>query len=255
LAVQWADWYQASIKALGVVDLPRLTAPEAVPLGAGPFKVRRDEAMVKAAEQRISSLLADFQARCADARVFCQALKLEGDPANLLMREAQSADLLVVGKKSASEVSGLPISHTLHHVLRHSPRPVLCVPVVSSPSTPVLVAYDGSPQAAKALQAFQAIGLASRRCVHILTVTTDSAHRRFGELATEYLRLHGHEAHAHFESSHASPDVVILAEAKRLHVGLVVMGCHAKPLLKELFLGSVASAVLKHSSLPVLLYH
>jgi nucleotide-binding universal stress UspA family protein len=46
---------------------------------------------------------------------------------------------------------------------------------------------------------------------------------------------------------------VILAEAKHLHVDLIVMGTHGRSGLPRLVLGSVAEDVSRHASCPVLL--
>jgi len=98
-AIALANKHHARILALGIVDVPHLTAPEAVPLGAGAFKVERDVALVEAADRKISNLLMDFEQRCAAANVACGTLKLSGDPEELLVREAQAVDLLVIGRK------------------------------------------------------------------------------------------------------------------------------------------------------------
>jgi nucleotide-binding universal stress UspA family protein len=126
-AMALAEQQHASIVGLGVVDVPHLTAPEAVPLGAGAFKVERDVALVEAADRKISSLLTDFQQRCTAANISCRTLKLSGDPEKLLVREAQGVDLLVMGKKSIPEGPGRVASHVLRETLRHATRPVLCV--------------------------------------------------------------------------------------------------------------------------------
>lgn len=257
-AIALAEHHHSSIVVLGVVDVPHLTAPEAVPLGAGAFKVERDVALVEAADRKISSLLTDYQQHCAAANVACRTLKLSGDPEKLLVREAQGVDLLVMGKKSIPEGPGRVASHVLRETLRHATRPVLCVCQSDARNwnnAPVLVAYDGSPQAAKALQIFHAVGLSGGRDVHLLIVTSDSEDQHTVELAADYLQSYDHRVHVHFKSSGLPAGEVILAEAKRLQAGLIVMGAYGESPIKELFFGSVTRAVLKDSKLPLFLYH
>jgi nucleotide-binding universal stress UspA family protein len=255
LALRWAKRHQAAIEGLGIVDVPHLTAPDFVPLGAGTYKVQRDVALVTAADEQMAELLADFEARCSTAGVSCRTNKLAGDPEKLLVREAQRADLLMVGRKTVPHELGVPASLVLSEVLRHATRPVLCVPATPNDAGGVLVAYDGSAQAAKSLQVFEAIGLANDRDIHILTVSSNPADRTAGQRAAEYLQIHGHQVQVHFESSPTAPHRIILAEAKRLDAGLIVMGCYGQSPFKEMFFGSVTAAVLRGTPLPLFLYH
>jgi len=257
-AIALAEHHHSTIVGLGVVDVPHLTAPEAVPLGAGAFKVERDVALVQAADEKISQLLADFEQQCTKADVSCRTVKLSGDPEKLLVRQAQGVDLLVMGKKSIPEGPGRVASHVLRQTLRYATRPVLCVCQSDARNwnnAPVLVAYDGSPQAAKTLQIFQAIGLGRGRDIHLLMVTGNSADQHTVELAADYLKVYDHRVHVHFKPSGLPPGEVIPAEAKRLQAGLIVMGAYGESPIKELFFGSVTRAVLKDSKLPLFLYH
>jgi nucleotide-binding universal stress UspA family protein len=119
----------------------------------------------------------------------------------------------------------------------------------------VLVAYDGSPQAAKTLHAFQASGAAAGRPIHLLRVCDDPRDRHDLELAADYLKLHGHDAMLHVLASQTTPATVILAEARRLAAGLIVMGAFGRPRLAEFLFGSVTKTVLRDSTVPLLLYH
>ena len=118
----------------------------------------------------------------------------------------------------------------------------------------MLVAYDGSPQAARTLQIFQAIGLGRGRNIHLLMATSYSEDQHTVELAAEYLKAYDYRVHVHFQPSSLSADEIILAEARR-HAGLIVMGAYGLSPIKEFIFGSVTSAVLKDSKLPVFLYH
>jgi nucleotide-binding universal stress UspA family protein len=202
--------------------------------------------------------LTDFEQRCTAADVSCRTLKLSGDPEKLLVREAQGVDLLVVGKKSIPEGPGRVASHVLRETLRHATRPVLCI-CQTGPrnwnNAPVLVAYDGSPQVAKALQIFHTVGLGRGRDVHLLMVTSDSEDQRTVELTADYLRSYNYQVHTHFKPSGLPAGEVILAEAKCLQAGLIVMGAYGQSPIKELFFGSVTRTVLKDSKLPLFLYH
>ena len=83
----------------------------------------------------------------------------------------------------------------------------------------------------------------------------DPRDRHLGELAVEYLKLHGHEVHLHVESSQGTAAAVILGEAKRLGAGIIVMGSFRQSQVKEFFFGSVTKSVLRDSTVPLFLYH
>jgi nucleotide-binding universal stress UspA family protein len=185
-------------------------------------------------------------------------VKLSGDPEELLVREAQAVDLLVIGRKSIPEGPGRSASHVLRQTLRHAPRPVLCVRQSDGSSwenAPVLVAYDGSPQAAKTLQIFNAVGLGRGRDIHMLMVTSDSEDQHALELGADYLKAYDFQVHLDFKTWGLPAGEIIVAEAKRLQAGLIVMGAYGQTPIKELFFGSVTRTVLKDSKLPLFLYH
>ena len=51
------------------------------------------------------------------------------------------------------------------------------------------------------------------------------------------------------------PATLLLRELAELEAGLLVMGAHKKPILKEFFLGSVTKSILNDSTVPLFLYH
>jgi nucleotide-binding universal stress UspA family protein len=245
LATKWAKHYDAELIGVAVVDLPRITAPQAVPIGAS---------AVRNAHLRAEEVLREFEAQCQAAAVRFTTHKLEGNPPEVLARESQRGDLLVIGGKALPE-EYVDTPRVVEHVLRIAPRPVVCVPTnVTELGDAVLVAYDGSAQAAKALQVFLATGLATGRPIHLLTVTREGE-RNPAALAAEYLLAHGVPVEVNVQATQVSPAKAILAEARRLNAGLIVAGSYGQPLLKELFFGSVTETLLRESSTPLLLYH
>jgi nucleotide-binding universal stress UspA family protein len=243
----------AELLGVAIVDTPRLTAAEPVPLGGMSYKGERDEAVVHASEAEAAQLLSDFEAHCARSGLPCQISGLAGDAAALLVGEAQRGDLLVLGHDAAA-ASG-DGTQTFQRVVRHAPRPVLAIAGPLPAGAPVLVAYDGSAQAAKALQSFVLLGLASRQPLHVLSVVPAGSQFNPGNLAAEYLHLHGLTADLIRQDSDASAASVIEATAERLGAGLIVMGPFGRPALQEFFLGSVTRSLLSHCRWPLFLYH
>lgn len=254
VALAWAAQHGARLLGVAVVDTPRVTPPESVPLGASAFKRSRDEAVLQSAAHDADQLLEDFRTRCAQAGVVARAQQVEGDPAMVLAVQAQQADLIVVGRKTVA--LGATEQPSLVHtkLLRHLSRPVLSVASANAGQSAALIAYDGSIQAAKALHMFVALGLAEGRDLHVLCVSRQPEERHV-ELAGAFLGAHGYAAHLHVQTTKLSTEADILEEAVRLDVGLLVMGSFGQPKLKEMMFGSVTSAILDNSPIPLLLYH
>jgi len=145
---------------------------------------------------------------------------------------------------------------TLSQVLAALPRPVVAVPRELPEGESVLVAYDGSLQAARALAAFECTGLGRDRDVNILCAMTDAkTAARHADRAVEFLGTHGVKTTPHVLTNFNSPAEAILDWSRQLGAGLLVMGAYGQPMLRQFFLGSVTRTVLKQSPIPVFLYH
>ena len=95
------------------------------------------------------------------------------------MLEAQCYDLILLGRKTffRFETQTNP-DETLHELIKLSPRPVVAVPDVSHCGEAVVVAYDGSLQAARCYRRFAAWASASSaRCTSCRFTPTTSKRR------------------------------------------------------------------------------
>ena len=257
LGIRWARQFGALLVGLGVVDEATIRGPELVPL-TGVYNERgRDDVRTHKAQRQVEQLLEVFALRCADAGIPSKVLEDTGLPWEQILLEAQRYDLVLLGQRTYFhfETQQSPCD-TLRKVLKHSPRPVVTVPEKLGDGRAVLVAYDGSMQAARALQAFQASGLHSGHDVHILSVAEDHAEASdHAGRAADFLRLHEIDAHVHPLASYAPPPEVILQQVRGLNAGLLVMGAYGQNALREFFLGSVTRTILKEGTVPLFLYH
>jgi nucleotide-binding universal stress UspA family protein len=172
----------------------------------------------------------------------------------VLLEESQRSDLLLIGCNKVTKAG----KHTLgvEALLRNANRPIVLAPHggIASVDT-VLVAYDGSPEAAKTLEVFQLLGLASGRSVHLLCVSSDEAVNASVESAADYLRLHRHNVSILKQTSRTAPGQVIISEAQRVGAGVIVMGAYGRGRVLERLLGSVTREVINHTRIPLFLYH
>jgi nucleotide-binding universal stress UspA family protein len=141
-------------------------------------------------------------------------------------------------------------------VLKQSPRPVVAVPATLPAGRVVVVAYDGSLHAVRALQMFQAIGLGDAHEVHVVCVDT---HKENADLcvkrAVTFLQGHNVVAQAHALAISESPAHVLLQYVQQVQAGLLVMGSYGRSTLREFFGGSVTRTMLRESPVPLFLYH
>lgn len=257
LAIAWAKAHAAAVLGVGVVDPTVLSPAEPVPLGGAAFKHERDEAVLSAARQHIAELLSAFLQSAQSARVTATVLQKEGNADDVLASECQRADLLVVGLKHDGDGDvTLPNSDTLDGVLRKAARPVLCVPAKIAEGETVVVAYDGSVPAARALFSLVSLGLFTDRIIKIIAVE-EVAGEHIASLtaAHEFLTAHGYQAHAENVPLTVNVADSLLTRVAALKPKLMVMGTHGKGWLRELLFGSVTKAVLSKLAVPVLFDH
>jgi len=257
LGIEWAKKFNALLVGLGIVDEVSIRTPEVEPLGSGYYKHERDEELVQKARQAVAQLLEQFGVRCAAANVSFNLLEESGSPADEILRESQRYDLVLFGHDTHFRfgMADRP-DETPENVLKRGSRPVVIAPPKLDSGSTVVLAYDGSPHADRALQAFQASGLDLEEEVCIFSTDSDpQAAARQAQRAAEFLRLHRINAVADAVGPVDSVPQSIVAEVRRRNARLLVMGAYGHSLVREYLLGSTTAAVLKDSPVPVFLCH
>jgi nucleotide-binding universal stress UspA family protein len=256
-AIALAQREHLRLQGLTVIDPDRMIPAEAVPLGGDAYKAKRDEEMLQKVRQAANETLAAFCEQGKGAGVHCEAMASEGDLPVVLATAAERADALIVGHGTGRPIAGeVAHLHVLHGILTHCVRPVLVAPKTARATNTALVAYDGSPHAARALQAFATSGLYHAHDVHVLTIHDDTtAGDQVAQRAVDYLRAHEMAVEGHVENPQEDIAQQILGWARRTESGLLVMGAHGHSRLRELLLGSTTHTILDASEIPVLLEH
>lgn len=254
----------ALLVGLGIVDEPTIREAEPALIAAGvpyaePVLYRE---RVASARREVETFLGDFSVRCAEAGVPCKVLEDEGVPYHQIGLQSQRYDLIILGQRTRFHFETQEgYDDTVRRVLKDSPRPIMTVPahLGISPDEPghsVMIAYDGSLQAARALQAFLTSGLAGVLRTVVVTIGPDHGEAaRVCERAIDYLRFHDIKADAQPLVTVGDPSRVLLAQARAHRASLIVMGGYGQPTLREFFLGSVTRTLLAESPVPLFLYH
>ena len=258
LGIAWAQRHEALLVGLGVVDAPAVARANPVLLGGSPYAdpIFFRERVADAREQ-IERFLQRFALRCAAAGVSCKVLEDVGSPHEQIVAEAQRYDLILLSQKARFHFATTERDDdTIAHVVKHSPRPVVVAPEARFEGRTVVVAYDGSLQASRALHAFLGSGLLESREVHVLSVAAERLDAaRLGEKAVDFLASHKIQATAHHLKSAGDVGATLLKEIDRLEAELVVMGAYGQPALREFVLGSVTRTLLQRCPVPLFLYH
>jgi nucleotide-binding universal stress UspA family protein len=257
LAIRWAQRYDAIVVGIGVVDEPAICRPEPVPIGGGYFKHERDEALLADAGRRVDRFLRAFAKECSEQGVNCTAMKRVGGPAPEIAERARSHDLVMLGRETHFRFETQDsCDDTLRQVLRQSLRPVVAVPKRWKDKPRTLIAYNGSRESDRALQAFEALGLGSGCDIQVASFDSsrDEA-ERLTEQAVEFLQLHGLKAIAHASRLTDQPGAMILEHARKMDSGLIVMGAFGRSRWREAVFGSTTREILDGSPAPVLLCH
>jgi nucleotide-binding universal stress UspA family protein len=178
-----------------------------------------------------------------------------------LARMARFADLVVTSQDDPDESMTDMAIRVPEYVILNSARPVLVVPRAGPPSAPdykALVAWDGSKEAACALNASIPF-LRQAASVTVATLTgpalaVEDCRAEQDELSG-YLKRHEVEAAFRTQEARDTPGRDLLELAGKLGCDLLVMGCYGHGKWRELCLGGASRTVLADAGIPVLLAH
>ncbi len=178
----------------------------------------------------------------------------DGDP-SVVARLGRLADVIVLA--CPGERSSFADLRTLEQAVFDARRPVLMIPNNADldPAAPVVVGWNGSAEAARAL--INAIPLISKAGKALLV--------QVGEFETgatpladaeAYLSLHGIAVESkHLERGKEPVADTLLTECKALGAGCLVMGAYTHNPWRELVLGGVTQNMIKHAPLPIFFAH
>lgn len=261
VALDLAGRFGAHVTGLALAIEPILPPMMMVPIPAELVASARE-----AAEQRAAEAARRFEARAGASNIAVDIRTLgvvAGAAQEVLAHHARLTDIVVIGQDNP-DGSEPYRSELIEAAILDSGRPVLIVPYAGAAKMGagrIVVAWDGSPTAARALHAALPL-LAGVEMVHVLTVgkaaRSDGVDSEGGTGAdvAAYLARHGIRA-----TIHAMPDGDIdVAAALLNHVAdtgmnMIVMGGYGHSRLRQFVLGGVTRTILASMTVPVLMAH
>ena len=143
---------------------------------------------------------------------------------------------------------------TLERVLKNGLVPVLAVPDSVREIKKVLVAYDNSIPASKAVHMFLLLGIWRACEITLLTVNNDAAAAQelLGNLGG-FFETYGIKPTLATRNGH--PDTVVKSYIAENDIDMLVMGAYGRKSVREFFVGSVTHHLIHETEIPLFLYH
>jgi nucleotide-binding universal stress UspA family protein len=239
------------------VDLAFIESPMVGGLGTTAYKSHMEEELKKQAKDACTRLHEAYEKECKANSAPFEWLGFDGDPIGALRLAAESCDVLVTGHDTAFHGrvrERLP--DMLAHLLLSAPRPLIVCGDEDHGEGDVMIAYDGSLPAMRAVQLFALLGHWSRRRVHLVAIGADkAAAERLPAGAVRYLRGRGCDVEVVPVASGAHPADVLRIEVADRGIGTLVMGVYGHRGLRERLFGSTTTQLLEDPPCALFVYH
>ena len=256
-AFQLAQRTGTELAGLAGLDPSAIEAPILGGIGISAYQARLEDELKRQAEETQKDLREVFERECRARGVAFEWLAFEGDPVDAFQLASETRDLVVAGHDTgyAGDLDE-PLSDVLAKLLLRTPRPMIVCPDELSQGEDVLVAYDGSIAAMRALQMFVLLGLgAGQRIVVAAVDRSEETAARNCAAAASYLRSHGYQSESHPLSSGVEPSEAIRITVADRQVGTLVMGAYGRRGFREALFGSTTDGLVANPPCALFLYH
>jgi nucleotide-binding universal stress UspA family protein len=254
-ACQFARSYNATITGVAIIDQPGIQSSGGpVPIGAAHYDVQREDKLLEETEKKARAMLDDFSRICDDRKINAVLHTDTGSPVSELVEESKFHNFIVIGKQTSFEYNANETYGTLQRVLRNGLIPVLAVPDSVREIKKVLVAYDNSIPASKAVHMFLLLGIWNACDITLLTVN-DNAEAAEGLLESlgEFFESYRIKPNLATRSGH--PDTAVKSYIAENDIDMLVMGSYGRKSVREFFVGSVTQHLIQETTIPLFLYH
>ena len=257
-AFDFADRLDARLEAVHVVDTRRLEpAPVSHPAGyLGWMPPGLNDQLHKILTERGQAILRAVGEE-GERRGFPVETTLEFGVPSQVFEELQSrTELLVLGRRGEHAAMGgdYPGS-TMDRYVRRASRCCMVTPAKFARVEKILIAVDGSPSAARALQEAAELANGLKAPLVILAVADRDSGLPDAEatVRTAHSIVRAHDCAAAALTATGSPTLRILEMAAATGCGLVVLGMHGHGWIYDRMIGSVAANLVARSEIPVML--
>lgn len=260
MAVALARQCGAQVRGVTALDVSDLEHAEPVPIGGVQYAYDRLQHRKKLADERrarITELPDEFRRSLADEGMDAHCSLMEANVRDGLLRMIETCDLVVTGRDAEFHLEPVEgLTPLVHHVVAKGCRPVVVTGPEWVEKGPVLVAYDGSPPAAKALQVAALMRIFGPSRARILSIGREqSAAQSVAERAGSFLAMHGVETDLEAVATSESPAEILLRRASETGARLLVMGAFGHRGVREILFGSTTRHLFDNAPVPLFIYH
>ncbi len=260
LACIIAKIYDAEITGLVILDIPGIMdSIGPVPIGGIHLAEKLEKEKKEEAKLRIESLLKTFKNKCSSEGVRCREAERQGSPSEKIIEESIYYDLVFIGLRTYFNFeTSDKYGHLLDKLLKESVTPIYGVPekipFTAKPDRKIriLIAFDGSPLAARALQRFTKLVTPE---LYELTLFNASDNQEEGiqllTRAAEYLAAYNI---TDVRKEWVRGDVIDIIESKYYaSMDAFVVGAHAREGVFDFLVGSLTKFLIKKAEKPVVI--
>lgn len=260
LGVALARRTGAALRGVTAIEVSDINRVEPFPVGGAEYayaRLKHREQQAKERRSRIADLPTAFQSAVASEGIEVPCSTIEGDVRGGLLRMIETCDLLITGRDAEFHLEPLDgVTPLVEHVIARGCRPVVVTGPTAIEDGPVLVAYDGSAPAAKALQLAAVLGMFGSSSAHILTVQGEGTDaRQIATRARNFLALHDVKAEIEACVSSDDPADILMRRAVESRARLLVMGAFGHRGFREILFGSCTRRLFDSAPLPLFIYH
>ncbi len=179
--------------------------------------------------------------------------KLVGSPTEHILEQSVLSDLVIIGKRGEYERwDNNALGVTVESVSRHIYKPLIVTKKEYIPVKNILLAYDGSTHANKAMQFSGHIAETFKATITVIAVYEDE------QIAEHYLTeaknyLNNYKVKVNVRRLSGSHGKRIVEFAEKSEQNLIAIGAYGHSRLKQALLGSTTDFILRRSKCPVLL--
>lgn len=178
-------------------------------------------------------------------------LRADIDPRVALI--SKSWDLVAIGARGSGLLKSLHLGSTADWLLREPTSPLL-VARRPDPVARILVAADGSPHAARAIDTLISIPWVTGAAVRVISVSDGAVDAAAtADAAAQRLSSHGVRAETTIREGNATGS--LMAEIDDWHPDLVAMGARGHSRIKRLIVGSSTATVASGTTCSLLVAH
>ncbi|HHE65076.1 MAG TPA: universal stress protein [Bacteroidetes bacterium] len=255
--IKLAKKFGAHLRVLTVIDVRIFEWAVAVGVeGFAPIlpSTSYQEDSQRLLEQKADEVLKKTESILKEHKVNFTLIKGNGNPVEIICDKSKLVDLVIMGARGEFEKwSDKMLGATLEATTRLNIKPIFITQRSYREINKILIAYDGSENASKALTygAYFASQLNTPLTVLNVGHSEEDARSILSE-ALEYLSVYDIPS-IQDKYVEGEPSEKIVENAKSLKADLIVMGSYGHSRIREAILGSTTVQVMRKSPVPILM--